>query len=463
MLLGPIFRAYLAASPVAVMTRAILERALSGEALDALFERVARFQYTRELLFSSVVALMARVAFRQSASVGAAHRELSEEGLLSVSAAAVYSKLDGMEPQISAELVRYSSARLAPSIRQLGAERPSPLPGLRLRIIDGNHFSATEHRLSVLRRVKNAPLPAQAVAIYEPGLDLVTELIPCEDAHAQERSLTPEILAVAQPNDCFIGDRNFCTKRLLLGLAQERQGFFVIRQHKTNCPITLRGKRRYIGRLPTGAVFEQQAHLEDDDGRRLLLRRVSVVLDQPTRDGETELHLLSNIPKNLASSLLLGELYLERWTIEEMFQTVTVALRCEIATLCHPRAALLAFCVAVMGYHVLAVERAAFQAERGTAAAESLSDYYLAGEIAGMTKGMLVVLPPEEWTAFHHCTDEEFTRFLRDTARQMSLTAYRKNVRGPKKQPPKRHVVGNGSHVSTKRLLDAQKRAANSP
>jgi hypothetical protein len=302
-----------------------------------------------------------------------------------------------------------------------------------------------------------------ALAIYEPGLDLVTELIPCEDGHAQERSMTPEILAVAQPGDCFVGDRNFCTKRLLFGLAVDRQAFFVIRQHKTNCPVTLVGTRRYVGRIATGAVFEQQVRLEDEDGRRLQLRRVTVVLDQPTRDGETELHLLSNVAKALAMALKLAELYQERWTIEGMFQTVTVALRCEIATLGHPRAALLAFCVAVMGYHVLAVERAAFAAERGRAAAETLSDYYLAGEIAGMTKGMLVVLPPEKWTFFHRCTDEDFTSFLRHAARQMSLTAYRKSVRGPKKLAPKRRVVGNGSHVSTKRLLDAQKRITNSP
>lgn len=463
MLLDSILEAFLQDSPVCVMTRATLEHAFSGAAIDALFERVAQHQYTRELLFSQVVDLMAKVAFRQARSVGAAYKKLKGQGRITVSSAAVYDKIDGLEPAISAELVRFSAARLAPAIRALHAERPSPLPGLRLRIVDGNHFSATEHRLKVLRRVKNAPLPAQVVAIYEPGLDLVTELIACEDAHAQERSLTPELLAAASPGDCLLGDRNFCTKRLLFGLAVERQASFLIRQHKTNCPGTLVGKRRYVGRIPTGAVYEQQLRIEDDDGRRLLLRRLTVMLDQPTRDNELELHLLSNVPKALATALVLAGLYLERWTIEGMFQTVTVALRCEAATLGYPRAAILAFCTAVMGYHVLAVQRAAFRTEQGGAAEENLSDYYLADEIAGTMRGMLVVLPPEKWVRFQDCTTAEFVGFLREAARHMNLIVYQKHVRGPKKPPLKRRVVGRGSHVATKRLLDAQRRAINSP
>jgi hypothetical protein len=466
MVLDPIFQVYLAASPVCVMTRAILERALSGEALDALFARMSPLQYTRELLFSQVVELMGRVAFRQSPSVGASYKKLKEENRIHVSATAVFDKLSGLDPQVSAELVRQSSATLAPVLRDLNRNQPSLLPGLRLRIVDGNHFAATHHRLGVLRTVKNAPLPAQVVAIYEPALDLVTDLIPCEDAHAQERSMTPEILAAAQPNDCFVGDRNFCTKRLLFGLAVARQAFFAIRQHKTNCPGTLVGHRQYVGRTATGAVYEQQMRIEGDgvdDGRKLRVRRITLVLAKPTVDGETELHVLSNLPKSLASGLVLIELYRERWTIEAMFLTVTTSLRCEVETLGYPRAAIFAFCVALMGYHVLAVGRAAFRAEQGAANEKMLSDYYLAEEIAAITRGMLVMLPPEKWLPFHQCTPLEFATFLREAASHMRLSAYKKNVRGPKKPPPKRHIVGGGSHVATERLLRARRGTTNSP
>ena len=48
MLLEPIFTRFVQRSPFAVMSRALLERALCPRDLDALFERQADKQYTRE-------------------------------------------------------------------------------------------------------------------------------------------------------------------------------------------------------------------------------------------------------------------------------------------------------------------------------------------------------------------------------------------------------------------------------
>jgi hypothetical protein len=48
MVLDPIFDRFVADSPLSVMTRATIEHALSAEARDALFERTADKQYTRE-------------------------------------------------------------------------------------------------------------------------------------------------------------------------------------------------------------------------------------------------------------------------------------------------------------------------------------------------------------------------------------------------------------------------------
>ena len=40
---------------------------------------------------------------------------------------------------------------------------------------------------------------------------LVTDVVLCEDGHAQERSMTQDILEMVRPNDLWIKDRNFCT------------------------------------------------------------------------------------------------------------------------------------------------------------------------------------------------------------------------------------------------------------
>ena len=59
--------------------------------------------------------------------------------------------------------------------------------------------------------------------------------------------------------------------------------------------------------------------LRDDRGLRFVGRRVTVELDAPTRDGDTEVHILTNLPAAVASAARVAELYRRRWTIEAAF------------------------------------------------------------------------------------------------------------------------------------------------
>jgi len=57
-----------------------------------------------------------------------------------------YNKINGIEPNISAELLETASLMEA-TIRHLKANLPDWLPGYRVKILDGNAIAATEHRL----------------------------------------------------------------------------------------------------------------------------------------------------------------------------------------------------------------------------------------------------------------------------------------------------------------------------
>ena len=127
----------------------------------------------------------------------------------------------------------------------MGGQIPALLPGYRVRIIDGNHLAATERRLHVLLQSKAGPLPGHSLVVLDPALMLATHMIPCEDGHAQERSLFPEIFALVEANDVWIADRNFCTFGLLSGIAA-RQAFFCIRQH-ANMTVVSSGTLRAVG------------------------------------------------------------------------------------------------------------------------------------------------------------------------------------------------------------------------
>src|SRR4051794_25924172 len=117
MLLGHVFERFVEKTPFAVMARSLLERTLTPEALDGLFEAKADAQYTRELTFSSVVDLMGQVVTSAFPSVRAAY--LDKSFGIAVSLTSLYNKLQGIEPEVAAELVRHSARQLQPLIREL--------------------------------------------------------------------------------------------------------------------------------------------------------------------------------------------------------------------------------------------------------------------------------------------------------------------------------------------------------
>ncbi|MGA7815344.1 MAG: hypothetical protein WCA53_20960, partial [Caballeronia sp.] len=55
----------------------------------------------------------------------------------------------------------------------------------------------------------------------DPAAMLVIDVVPCEDAHAQGRSLIDQVLPGVEPGDLWIADRNFCTTRLVFGTLAE--------------------------------------------------------------------------------------------------------------------------------------------------------------------------------------------------------------------------------------------------
>ena len=75
-MLSQLFEHFVEESPLTVMVRAIMERALEPEKLDELFETTAQRQYTRELLFSDVVEVMSLVVCGIHPSVNAAYKAL---------------------------------------------------------------------------------------------------------------------------------------------------------------------------------------------------------------------------------------------------------------------------------------------------------------------------------------------------------------------------------------------------
>jgi IS4 transposase len=448
-MLGDVFERFVQKSPISVMVRAALERVLGADRLDLWYERTAKKQYTRELLFSSVYDLMNQVVFCVKPSIRAAYRGQQED--VGTSLVSVYNKLNGLETHTSAELVRYSAREFVPLIEHMGGQRAPWLEGYRVKIVDGNCLEASEHHIQELRSAEGRALPGKSLVVYEPALGLVSDVFPCEDGHAQERALFGPLLKTVKAGDLWIEDRNFCTRDFLCEI-DNRGAFFVTREHQ-GLRFEILGPLRSCGRTATGHVAQQRVRVVDGQGNPHIFRRLRLKLNQATRDGATILHILTNLPRQV-SAQRVAELYRKRWTLETAFKHLEAYFHSEINTLGYPKAALFGFCLALVAYNLLAVVLAALRSVHGEETVEQeVSLYYIANEITTTYHGMMIAIPEPEWDVFYAMSKADLADILVELAQNVRLQAFRKSPPRPKKPRPQGKRPARKGHVSTAKLL----------
>jgi IS4 transposase len=448
--LPAILNPFVKGAAATVMTRMATEWLIDEPTLEALFEQVTDAQYTRELTLTHLVHILLDVASGTRPSPRAAFWARWEQ--IRVSEAAFYGKLQRMEPAIAAAVVRQTAARARAVIAAAGGLRDEPIPGYHARILDGNALAGTEHRIRPLRNLRAAGLPGKSLAVYEPVSGLIADVILCEDAYTQERALLDQVRLDA--GQLWIADRNFCV-RWFLREVERRGAFFLIRRHQKDLPFTPLRELVLIGRCDTGVVFEHRIRVEDPEGGEpQVMRRIVLVLDQPTRDGETEIELVTNLPAAI-SAIVICATYRGRWRIEGHFQRLTELLHCEVPTLSYPRAALFAFAMAVVAGNALALLEGNLRAVHGEEEVTEFSHYAVVDEIAHTYRGMMIAVPPATWSFVRAYDVAAMAEAMKDVAAQVRVYWMRKASGGRKKVKTEKQKSGNDSpHVSTQRLLD---------
>jgi hypothetical protein len=448
--LGKVFEPLVEQRPICVMARGVLEHLFKAARIDALFVRTAETPYTRALLFSSVVDLMGQVVLGVQPSVHAAYQAQAEQ--LGVSDQAIYDNLHHVEWCVSAALVRDAARQAAPVMGALQAELPPLVPGYRTKMREGHHLAASDHRLAELRRTWAAPWPGQILVVLDQQPMLATEVIRCEDGHAQERALWGQVLPLVGRDDRWIAARNFCPVDFLCGLAACGGG--VVRRQHGQLQGTWVGSRTDKSAIATGKVYEQKRRLVNAQGDPVTRRRSTVALHEPTRDGDPEVHVLSHVPVRKASAQKLAEAYGTRWTMETMLHELTETLTCEVKALGYPKAALCGFGLALLAYNAVSVMKAAWRAVHGHAKVQQeISAYDLALEISRTYDGMMVAIPSQQWTIFRILNAQQLADVLKELAANVNLRRDKKHPRSPKKKPTARTAYRSGSHVSTAKIL----------
>ena len=452
MLMDAVLARFIAHSPMAVAVRGAFEYALAPAPLDDLFVRAVGPRDDRQLLFSTCVDLMATVVCRVKPSIHAAYQA---DDHIPVNVTAVYARLARVPLSAGRELVRHTADRLGPVLRAMGGADADPLPGYRVKVLDGNHLGKTQRRLKPLRDVVAGPLPGQTLVVLDPALGLAIDVVPCEDGHAQERSLLGPILDTVAANDVWVADRHFCTTAFLFGIAQ-RKGFFVIRRHASTLSWERESEWTDAGHADTGTRTEQTIWLVGPDGAELAVRRVRLTFHHPTRDGDGVIEVLTHLPAEVATAAVVAEVYRGRWSVEGLFLRLTTVLQCEVNTLGYPPAALFGFCVALAAGNVYAAVKGAVRAAHGAAVADGVSDYHLALEVSGACPGLGIAVPEETWAEMGGWSVGQMGEWLVGLARGANLRRYRKATRGPKKPKPPRIRFPTAKHVATSRLLNGE-------
>ena len=158
------------AIPLGVMVHGTMEWMLDHQVLQTLFQDHAPEQYTRQLTISALVKLLIQVSAGSRASVFAAFvaDQASPNPSINTSFQALYGKIGRFNPSVSEALVRHSAVKLEPLLKGMPPTAAEPISGYRMRVLDGNVLTGTDHRLSALRKWLNACLPGKSVVVYEP-------------------------------------------------------------------------------------------------------------------------------------------------------------------------------------------------------------------------------------------------------------------------------------------------------
>src|SRR3954465_776261 len=112
MIHSEVFERFAQGDTIPLMAQVLMENALSPRVLDQLFEDIAERQYTRQLLFSSIVELMSVVVCGIRPSINAAYTKNAVP--INASLTALYGKNERIETPVGAAMVRTTAQRLPP-------------------------------------------------------------------------------------------------------------------------------------------------------------------------------------------------------------------------------------------------------------------------------------------------------------------------------------------------------------
>lgn len=296
--------------------------------LDDLFDRNRGGGYQGDLKFSVMVNLIHDALLEFQGSGRKSFQHARQHNRMPVSDQAAYEKLRNLPATVSEAFLAESSdclVELVPITE--GAQRPDTAGGLQefsVVIFDGKATKKIPKRLKPLRNSQGGIVGGKGLVALEMWTGLVIAMSTDEDGDANDSRLLPDLLPMVhrrRDKILWVGDRQFGDPKQIALLSERDVDRYILRFHAKTpfYPDTTRPTR-------TGTDHRGREYREEwgwlgnaRNKHRCYVRRITLY-----REGEENIIVVTNLlDGDVYPAVDILDVYLQRWGIERVFQTIT--------------------------------------------------------------------------------------------------------------------------------------------
>lgn len=468
------FRTVLMRLPLADAVIHLLGYALNEPFLSVCFEQHRGQCYDDTLSFPKLVEILTDALLVHRGSGRQALLQAEKNGTLPTCKEAFYGKLRRLPLALSVAFMSEASRRLNELLPVQANPLPASLHGYRVRIIDGKKTKHIAKKLKLTRDQAGQLFGAKLLAAYDPATRLIQAMSAHADGERNDAPLVPDLLAQVRTPSADrpainVADAQFCD---LVQITHYRQAgeHFALRHHPRlhfhADPALPRQEFRDAKGRP---LIEEYGWLgSPQDARRTFVRRVTW-----KRTDHKDLTVVTDLTNRLpgqadaAAELIaaadLIDLYLARWTIETVFQDVTVVfgLRKLIGSTPEATAFQAAFCMVV--YNAIMVVKSYLAAvQPQPMSVDDVSNQMMFTSIVKQLTALAELVPAASLAELivPPSSAEAAREYLRQRLTGVWEPGWKKaRNKSPRKYGPK--PKGSGAHTSVYRVLQKHKQGSN--
>jgi len=377
---------------------------------------------------------------------------------------AVYGKLGRVPLELSQAFLSGATTRLQQVMPStMVSSLPESVRRFSIFVVDGKKIKRLAKRLKVLRDFRGQALGGKGVVALHLNTQLAVAMEASPDGEANDAPLTPglveQVRALHSGEPLYVADRQFCDLTIP-ALMVEQGGHFLIRFSK---------KMRFFPEKSAVSQDRQGRTIVEEWGwlgavgesRRMYVRRVTL-----ERPGEEEVAVVTDLldAETFPAQDLL-DLYLQRWTIERVFQQVTEVFDLQHLIGSTPQGSLFQFALCLLLYNLIQVVRG-YVAELQNRPLETISSELLFRDVRDEMIAAAKFIDRAELIDLldRPCSATQIRHRLHDLLANSWTPLWLKSP--PRKkptQPPPPKIAVRGGHFSAHKKIVAAKIGAQKP